>query len=159
LCSLDHDVDLDLLVARTDAPPAPSYLDRRDTQLVIDVDVGPYAGTIRRRDFTPNRTAGSRHREDAADKSVLSSPKKSSDIDPRLREVQMTSARLTVIMAAVIAALVLQPGFAMSKTFIVMRGPITKSKPVPSINSTPRSTTKQNSKIKSGQTVGGHSRF
>ena len=71
----------------------------------------------------------------------------------------MTSARLTVISAAVIVALVLQPGFAMSKTFIVMRGPITKSKPVPSTNSTPHSTTKQNSKIKSGQTVGGHSRF
>ncbi len=71
----------------------------------------------------------------------------------------MTVARVTVITAAVIAALVLQPGFAVSKTFIVMRGPITKSKPVPSTNSAPRPTTTQNSKPKSGHPAGGHSHF
>ena len=41
----------------------------------------------------------------------------------------MRIARVTVMTAAVIAALMQQPGLAMSKTFIVMRGPITKSKP------------------------------
>jgi hypothetical protein len=66
----------------------------------------------------------------------------------------MTIARVTVITAAVIAALVLRPGFAMSKTFIVMTGPITKSKPAPS--TTPHPTTTQNSKPRSGQTAGGH---
>jgi hypothetical protein len=71
----------------------------------------------------------------------------------------MTIARVTVIAAAVIAALVLQPGFAVSKTFIVMRGPITKSKHVPSTNSTPHPNTTQNSKPKSGQTAGRISRF
>jgi len=43
----------------------------------------------------------------------------------------MTIARVTVMTAAVIAALMQQPGLAMSKTFIVMRGPITKSEPAP----------------------------
>ena len=71
----------------------------------------------------------------------------------------MTIARVTVITAAAIAALVLQPGFAVSKTFIVMRGPITKSKPVPSTNSTAHPITTQNSKLKSGKTAGGHSHF
>ncbi len=71
----------------------------------------------------------------------------------------MTIARVTVMIAAVIAALMQQLGLAMSKTFIVMRGPITKSKPVPSTNSTPHPTTTQNSKPKSGQTAGGHSHF
>jgi len=71
----------------------------------------------------------------------------------------MTIARVTVITAAAIAALVLQPGFAVSKTFIVMRGPITKSKPVPSTNSTAHPITTQNSKPKSGKTAGGHSHF
>jgi hypothetical protein len=68
----------------------------------------------------------------------------------------MTIARVTVITAAVIAALVLRPGVAMSKTFIVMTGPITKSKPAPSTHSTPHPATTQNSKPKSGQTAGGH---
>jgi hypothetical protein len=66
----------------------------------------------------------------------------------------MTIARVSVITAAVIAALVLRPGFAMSKTFIVMTGPITKSKPAPS--TPPHPTITQNSKPKSGQTAGGH---
>ncbi len=70
----------------------------------------------------------------------------------------MTIARVTVMTAAVIAALMQQPGLAMSKTFIVMRGPINKSKPAPSTNSIPHPPT-QNSKPKSGQTAGGHSHF
>src|SRR5215475_14577217 len=48
LRGLDQDLDVDLLVARTDAPPARSYFYRRDMQLVVDVGVGPYAGAIRR---------------------------------------------------------------------------------------------------------------
>src|SRR5262249_53347969 len=48
LRGLDHDLDVDLLVARTDAPPARSYFYRRDMQLIVDVGVGPYAGAIRR---------------------------------------------------------------------------------------------------------------
>ncbi len=71
----------------------------------------------------------------------------------------MTIARVTVMIAAVIAALMQQPGLDMSKTFIVMRGPITKSKPASSTNSTPHPTTTQKSKPKSGQTAGGHSHF
>ena len=65
----------------------------------------------------------------------------------------MTIARgVTVITAAVVAALVMQPGFAMSKTIT----PITKSKPAPSANSTPHPTTTQTLKPKSGQTANGH---
>jgi hypothetical protein len=70
----------------------------------------------------------------------------------------MTIARVTVMTAAVIAALMQQPGLAMSKTFIVMRGPITKSKPASSTNSA-HPTTTQKAKPKSGQTAGGHSHF
>jgi hypothetical protein len=52
----------------------------------------------------------------------------------------MTIARrVTVIAAAVVAALVVQPGFAVSKTVI----PITKSKPAPSTTSTPHPATTQ----------------
>jgi hypothetical protein len=54
LRSLDHDIDVDLLVTRTDAPPTRSYLDRRDTQLVVDVGVRPYAGAIGRFRFDVN---------------------------------------------------------------------------------------------------------
>src|SRR5262249_43953196 len=48
LCSPHHDVDINLLVARTDASPPWSDFDRRDAELVVDVGVGPYAGAIRR---------------------------------------------------------------------------------------------------------------
>src|SRR5262245_40261924 len=35
LCRLDHDINVDLLIARTDAPPARTYLDCRNAQFVI----------------------------------------------------------------------------------------------------------------------------
>ena len=65
----------------------------------------------------------------------------------------MTIARrVIVITAAVVATLVMQPGFAMSKTVI----PITKSKPAPSANSMSHPTATQTLKSKSGQTANGH---
>jgi hypothetical protein len=64
----------------------------------------------------------------------------------------MTIARSTIIAAAIMAALAMPSGFAVSKTLVVISGPITKSKPGPS--TTPHPPVTQNTKPKNVQAVG-----
>src|SRR2546430_12148718 len=48
---LHHRVDFDLFVACADAPAARADLDGRDSELVVDVGVGPDAGAVGRLPF------------------------------------------------------------------------------------------------------------